>query len=75
MAFNREDAPICIACRWLDRDTIDTELPTCTAFPEGIPMPIWNGGDHRSRIDDEPVTFEVAPGRMLMHLTWLEEND
>jgi hypothetical protein len=56
-------SPVCAYCRHLD----PSGEPRCTAFPDGIPQPIWVGdndhrrpypGDHGIRF--EPLDQEVA---------------
>lgn len=58
--------PLCLACRWLLRAS--SEPITCRAYPQGIPEPIWLGGDHRQPRGDEDAgrVFSPAPDRAAM---------
>jgi hypothetical protein len=52
---------ICISCRHLDTTT---EARRCTAFPDGIPKPIYIGGfDHRNPYPgDHGIRHETLEG-------------
>ena len=54
----------CFPCRHLERDKYFADtfctFPTCTAFPEGIPLEIWEGEiDHKKTYPgDNGIVFE-----------------
>jgi hypothetical protein len=57
---------ICLACRHFHRpepEDFSAPVPSCTAFPEGIPEEIVEGGfDHRKSFKgDRGVLFELDP--------------
>lgn len=54
--------PQCVDCIHLSRDT---KPPTCTAFPDGIPMKILtNEVDHRELVrGDHGIQFVAMAGR------------
>lgn len=58
--------PICLACRHLAQGSLPAASGEfrCTAFPDGIPDEIWNGGfDHRREFEgDRGVRFELEQG-------------
>lgn len=65
---------ICQACEhywpanpWTDPVTEDA----CVAFPDGIPVSIRNGGDHRTPVEgDGGVVFELEPGKEAFLQAW-----
>ena len=59
---------LCFSCRRLDRSVTDPDTGTvalarCQAFPDGIPVEIAWGGDHRQPVGGEvDLVYEQAPG-------------
>lgn len=53
--------PQCIAC--VHMTSLEPELETCAAFPDGIPRRIWQGeADHREPYrGDNGIRFEQDP--------------
>lgn len=66
---------ICQACTryappntWADPPVL---VGTCEAFPEGIPVAIRTGGDHRTPVEgDGGVVFELEPGMESWLQAW-----
>lgn len=60
---------ICTSCSKLNRGS-SVPAPgsllgtmTCKAFPQGIPLKIWDGGfDHRLPLHGETELYEMEPG-------------
>lgn len=54
----RNGCTLCVHYEW----DVELDMPTCAAFPEGIPDEIYVGGfDHRTEFDgDQGIRFEAA---------------
>src|SRR5690348_6310322 len=71
-------SPSCDGCRHLDWAPRDHRVhATCAAFPEGIPLEIWNGDqDHRSSFPgDHGIRFAAMTEddkqiREIYHQLW-----
>lgn len=60
MSMPIADGPDCLTCRHFNRNPDPDATPTCTAFPGGIPEPIWFGmqvGD----VDQREYTPHTTP--------------
>ena len=57
--------PICLMCERFKSGFGHPEgMPTCAAFPDGIPDEIFYGGfDHRQPLRNESVLFKLKEGR------------
>lgn len=70
------EAPnLCMACTRLDHFSIATYggQPRCTAFPDGIPDEIWQGGDHTAPWEgDKGLQFQLAEGFEFIQQAWWE---
>lgn len=66
--------PLCLACKHfggfkkkrLEGVAYDVEVAVCAAFPDGIPIEILQGGDHREPWPgDHDIRFELKDGAEL----------
>lgn len=69
---------ICFLCHYYEEGTApdnESGRPRCKAFPEGIPMEIFNGGfDHREPLGDETITFRLAQNKTPEDLEAWEQD-
>jgi hypothetical protein len=51
-------------------------IPSCNAYPGGVPVDIWRGEDHRQpRPDDGGVQYIMKPGREDFLATYLDRKE
>ncbi|AFZ09817.1 MULTISPECIES: hypothetical protein [Oscillatoriales] len=59
----------CRACRHWFHDVYINEMPTCRAFPEGIPLIIFVGEEHTKPLPDQDNTIVYEPAEKPFWLT------
>lgn len=65
---------LCNSCNHFDlrSTTYEDRSGRCTAFPDGIPALIANGGDHRQPWPgDNEVQYELRPGDEDLFESWV----
>ena len=56
-------SPVCNLCKCFSiRHSIDSGIPVCIAFPEGIPEEIWRGANNHTKpyTGDHNIQFEQS---------------
>lgn len=53
----KNGCPLCVHYKW----SVEFDMPTCAAFPEGLPEEIWmKGFDHRAEFEgDQGIRFQA----------------
>lgn len=56
-----DKVPLCFLCAHLEMGKPGNQMPSCKAFPNGIPFEIYmKGYDHREPFRNEAVLFELS---------------